>query len=278
MNDAIDALLRELAAKTLEPDRPALDRARAAVRKIASPREACEALVAQGLLPTTFLSDGARRFAFTTAPKELCEEDVTRLTVGLTGRSVRAAPLPTTSALAAALAANAEAFVAAEVLAIEAAARLWPWANPRVACSAPTAIVWSSYKRTSMLKKGRHHEVDGSFTAHYVTLGAIGQTAGSERGTWCPTVGVSTRLMELASEYVLGSHAWKIAVENDAVVPGQYSMGYIGSPMSRTPAALVGKPFRALRDPFEPIVELWQRGYQLISLGKDAILLGVAPV
>jgi hypothetical protein len=84
--------------------------------------------------------------------------------------------------------------------------------------------------------------------------------------------------MEVASEYVLGSHAWKIAVETDAVVPSQYSLGYSGSLASRTPEALVGKPFRALRDPFEPIVELWQRGYQLISLGKDAILLGVAPV
>ena len=278
MDSVIDSLLVELARKTLEPDRPQLDQARAAVRGLRSAREACEALAAQGLVSPTFLSDDERRFAFTTATKELREDEVSSLAVAMPEQRARTAPFPTSVPLALAVAANFDAFVSAEALAREAAARLWPWIRARAKGPCPARVVWKSHARSALLGRKAPAPVEGSSVAHDAALFAIGESSASERGVWRPTVGVSTVLMERAAPYALGARAWKLAAAANATVPRTLSSGYAGALEYPTPESVAGRAFDALADPFEPIVELWSRGYRLISIGRDAILLGLAPV
>ncbi|MFO0558834.1 MAG: hypothetical protein U0269_12525 [Polyangiales bacterium] len=278
MDSVIDSLLVELARRTLEPARSQLDPARAAVRGLRSAREACEALAAQGLVSPTFLSDDARRFAFTTATKELREDEITSLGVAMPKGLARTAPFPTSVALALAVAADFDAFVSAEALAVEAAARLWPWVRAQSKGPCPTRVVWKSHTRSALLGRKAPDLVEGCLVAHDAALFAIGESSASERGVWRPTVGVSTVLMERAAPYALGARAWKLAAAARATVPRTLSSGYAGALEYPTPEAVAGRAFDALADPFEPVLELWSRGYRLISIGRDAVLLGIAPV
>ncbi len=116
--------LRELVRSYGRPRQPRLDEARAVVRGHIHPRAAWEALATRGLIPDDWVGSEARAFtlpttyfARTRALPMLDASELRRVT--FRGGSVLVAAYPTTSTLAAFVAADAEGLAMAEAIARE---------------------------------------------------------------------------------------------------------------------------------------------------------------
>jgi hypothetical protein len=116
--------LRELVRSYGRPRQPRLDEARAVVRGHIHPRAAWEALATRGLIPDDWVGSEARAFtlpttyfARTRALPLLDASELRRVT--FRGGSVLVAAYPTTSTLAAFVAADAEGLATAEAIARE---------------------------------------------------------------------------------------------------------------------------------------------------------------
>jgi hypothetical protein len=277
MDPAIDQQLRALAALTLAVERPQQNAMLALVRGEKSPRAAWERLVSRGHLPTAFLTDAHRFFRVSKRPAELSAADVEPLHELRYARQVRAIRFAPTPAFAAAIAADVERFASAEALALEASARLWPWCA-RDGESAPSAVVWQSLTREALLSKPTIIDLVGTNSAHDAARAAGGEDWTTERRDgWAATVGVSTVLMETAAPFVLGSRAWRRAREADARVSNTLSSGLLGASSYPAPERLRGARFATMPDPFEPMIALWERGFVLLGVGRDAALLAMNP-
>ncbi len=271
----IDDRLRALASRTLTAERPNLAAALAAVRGERSPRAAWELLVSRGLLPTSFLTDVHRRFRIFKALDELAPDEIEPLAAQWHGSPVRAIRFAPKPAFAAALAADVAGALAAEALALDAAAALWPWCE--TGKPPPSRVVWQSSTRESLLSSAAPFNLGGALAAHDAARAAGGEDwTAEQRDGWAPTVGVSTVLMERAAPFVLGARAWRRAVDADARVPGSLSSGLLGGLAYAAPAGVRGERFTTLRDPFAPLIALWERGYLLMSFGSDAALLAMS--
>jgi hypothetical protein len=139
-------------------------------------------------------------------------------------------------------------------------------------------VVWQPLTREALLSKPSSIHVVGTHAAHDAARAAGGEDWTTERRDgWAPTVGASTVLMEAAAPLVLGSRAWRRATEADARVAETLSSGLVGAGSYPAPERLRGARFATLPDPFEPMIALWERGFVLLGVGPDAVLLAMNP-
>jgi hypothetical protein len=227
-----------LSANLVRPARPRLAEARAAVGGAADGNEAWRRLHGAGLVPPALFAASDRRFAVVDVQADLPSANAE-------GVAFTAAPSSVDAAIA--LAADAEGVLEAERLGRIQRERLVPWGAPE-----PTGVDWLVL--THLV--GFNFEQGPIFNRALYSLEYALEEVGIDIRTLRPEM---PWLPEGVNEVIRARDAWRIAIQEALEVPRAHG----------APSAIVDTPFSSLRDPFEPALALWDRGYVLDHLTYD---------
>lgn len=175
---------------------------------------------------------------------------------------------PSTVAEAAALASSVRAILTVEELAREAQSRLVPWGVPKT-----TSVLWLSSEHF-----GSHALWPSSPIV--LVLGylrylkdfptdAFAQQVKQTQAAMKRTPLIKSEVFSMAMTTALYHWLWCYAAEAGWEVTNQGLFGEIPGVSKE----ICGLPFRALPDPFAPLLGIWREGYALIAIKESAITL-----
>lgn len=244
-----------LAQRILRPDRPGLVEARAVVGEISDARHAWKALAAAGILGSAWIADPDRRFCG----------------VGHDGSRSR---WPTSVPMCLALAADISGAEAVEGLARDHVRALEPWG-----CPPHTRVAWSY--------GGEPGRSEYKCRAHAAAMDAAARNATpAERDRWVDEAwGMYMPFWEAyraggargclaVREDAVGAFWWRLATRRRGAVPP----GLIPRRSRTAHRGLAGRRLRALRNPFESLLAIWQLGYACGEITADDIVLIVPEI
>lgn len=270
-------------ARVLNPSRPRLDDARAVADDLATRDAAAlwEALAARAVIPLDWVAHPARAFEdprwrvstepqpdgtvalpIRGAPGAPSEDDAGLLALaramaqragdaGLHAAALERLAPPTVPACVA-FASDPEGVATAEALAREVMARLAPWATPQ-----PPLVLWRVCGRWHVTGERAWGPLRVASTPRMILprLGAaMRRRSGEDTPTWS------------ARGDAVSAAAWRDAASSGRVVPATLLDGPL-------PAAVAGRRFADLPDPFAPLVALWNTGYALEAITPRAVVL-----
>lgn len=238
-----------LSRRISNPDRPRLAEARAVVGEVTDPRRAWESLVEAGFVSPAWITNPDRRFCGG-------EDGASR------------SKWPTSVSMCLALAADVPGIEAAESFARDFVEALEPWG-----CRPLTRVAWwyGGEPGQSVPRCSAHAAAQAAAQGtglHGEWRGWYDEATQIREQVWSGYRAGGSRACLEAGWDAVAAFWWRLAVRRRGIVPPEL--------IPRTRAshkALAGRPLRSLRDPFEPIMGIWQLGYGCGELTDHDIVL-----